>query len=119
MNTIVSDSIAPMALYSAKADIPKGIQKDADDAAQKFAGLFIGSMLAPMMDGLKTDGIGGGGHGEKLFRHFLTKAIGEEMGKTGFMDCIKDSIKSELVEGYGKQITGGKDEAARLLDTRA
>jgi len=41
-------------------------------AAEQFEAMVLAQMLAPVFAGLKTDGLGGGGFGEEMFRPFLS-----------------------------------------------
>ena len=42
-----------------------------EEAAREFEAVFVSEMMKPMFEGIKTDGMFGGGKGEEVFRGFL------------------------------------------------
>jgi Rod binding domain-containing protein len=64
-------------------------------AAQEFESMFLAEMLAPMFEGLDTEGLGGGGLGEELFRPMLVERYAEAIAKAGGVG-LADSIVGEL-----------------------
>jgi len=65
--------------------------------AEEFKASFLGKMLKPMFEDLKTDGMFGGGHGEEMFRGMLVEEYAQEMAeKTDF--GLTSEIKSELMK---------------------
>jgi len=83
---------------------PLGLQPRAPDApppeiervAREFEAIFLAEMLAPMFDGLDTDGLGGGGMGEEIFRPMLIERYAEAISRVGGVG-IADSIVRELM----------------------
>jgi peptidoglycan hydrolase FlgJ len=65
-------------------------------AAEEFEAVFISEMLSPMFDSLQTDGLGGGGMGEEIFRPMLVERYAEAITRAGGVG-IADSIVRELV----------------------
>ena len=65
-------------------------------AAEEFESVFLAEMLAPMFDGLETDGLGGGGMGEEIFRPMLVERYAEAISRAGGVG-IADSIVRELI----------------------
>jgi Rod binding domain-containing protein len=53
-------------------------------------------MLAPMFDGLDTDGLGGGGMGEEIFRPMLVERYADAISRSGGVG-VADSIVRELM----------------------
>ncbi|MEM6850392.1 MAG: rod-binding protein, partial [Pseudomonadota bacterium] len=53
-------------------------EAEIDAAAQEFEAVFLAQMMAPMFQGLKTDGPFGGGHGEEIYRGLLVEQYAEE-----------------------------------------
>src|SRR5262249_22511941 len=47
--------------------------------AEQFESMFLSEMLAPMFEGIKTDGLGGGGIGEEVFRPMLIEKYAEAL----------------------------------------
>src|SRR5262249_43096338 len=52
-------------------------------AAQEFEAVFLNQMLAPMFEGLSTDGLGGGGVGEEMFRPMLIDSYAKSITQAG------------------------------------
>lgn len=69
---------------------------EARRAAEEFEAIFIAEMLAPMFEGLETEGLGGGGLGEEIFRPMLVERYAEAIAQAGGAG-IADSIVRELM----------------------
>ena len=65
-------------------------------AAEEFEAIFLAQMMAPMFEGLDTDGLGGGGMGEEIFRPMLIERYAEALSQAGGVG-IADSIVRELM----------------------
>lgn len=65
-------------------------------AAEEFEAIFLAQMMAPMFDGLQTDGLGGGGMGEEIFRPLLIEQYAAALSQAGGVG-IADSIVRELM----------------------
>jgi peptidoglycan hydrolase FlgJ len=65
-------------------------------AAEEFEAIFLAQMMAPMFDGLDTDGLGGGGMGEEIFRPMLIERYADALSQAGGVG-IADSIVRELM----------------------
>jgi flagellar protein FlgJ len=65
-------------------------------AAEEFEAIFLAQMMAPMFEGLETDGLGGGGMGEEIFRPMLIERYAEALSQAGGVG-IADSIVRELM----------------------
>ncbi len=63
--------------------------------AEEFEAVFLSEMLAPMFDSLETDGLGGGGAGERMFRPMLVEQYANAIANAGGIG-IADSIVAEL-----------------------
>lgn len=63
--------------------------------AQEFESVFISEMLAPMFEGLDSDGLGGGGMGEEIFRPMLVERYAEAIARAGGIG-IAESIIAEF-----------------------
>ncbi len=68
---------------------------EARRVATEFEAVFIAEMLAPMFEGLETEGLGGGGMGEQIFRPMLIERYAETLSRNGGLG-IADSIVAEL-----------------------
>ena len=87
---------------------------EARRAAEEFEAVFLGEMLAPMFESLDTDGLGGGGMGEQIFRPMLVERYAESLSRSGGVG-IADSIVRELMRMQEMQVTPeeAEDGAAR------
>jgi Rod binding domain-containing protein len=64
--------------------------------AEEFESVFLAEMLAPMFEALDTEGLGGGGQGEQMFRPMLVQQYAESISQAGGVG-IADSIVRELL----------------------
>lgn len=98
---------SPSSIASAPADVRR--------AAEEFEAIFLAEMLAPMFEGLETDGLGGGGLGEEIFRPMLVERYAQAIAQAGGAG-IADSIVRELMRlqaGATAPEDGVNDGAAR------
>jgi len=65
-------------------------------AAEEFEAVFLAEMLSPMFEALDTDGLGGGGLGEQMFRPMLVERYAEAIARAGGVG-IADSVVRELM----------------------
>lgn len=70
--------------------------KDIDATARDFEAVFISQMFEQMFADVKTDGLGGGGSGERIFRSMMVQEIGRQMADQGGMG-LADTVKRELI----------------------
>lgn len=75
--------------------------------AREFEGMVLGELLAPLFANLPTDGLGGGGPGEAMFRPMLVQRYAEAMSKAGGIG-LADGVYAELV-----RLQGGDNGAGR------
>ena len=73
-------------------------------AAQEFESVFLSEMLAPMFEGLDTEGLGGGGMGEQIFRPMLVERYAESISRSGGIG-IADSVVREFMRMQAAQTT--------------
>jgi peptidoglycan hydrolase FlgJ len=85
---------------------------EARRAAEEFEAVFLAEMLAPMFDGLNTDGLGGGGMGEQIFRPMLVERYAESITRAGGVG-IADSIVRELMRMQETVVPEAEDGTAR------
>ena len=81
-------------------------------AAEEFESVFLAQMLAPMFEGLDTDGLGGGGLGEEIFRPMLIERYAQALSRAGGVG-IADSVMRELMRMQTASPTGAADGADR------
>lgn len=72
--------------------------------AQDFEAFFVSRMIESMFAGIETDGLFGGGQGEKVFRSVMIQEYGKEVVRRGGFG-IADSVQKHLLslqEAKGK-----------------
>ena len=65
-------------------------------AGREFEALFLSEMLQPMFEGLKTDGVFGGGNGEKMFRSLQVDEYAKALTRSGGVG-IAPAITREIL----------------------
>lgn len=73
-------------------------------AAEEFESVFLSEMLAPMFEGISTDGLGGGGMGEEMFRPMLVERYADSISRSGGIG-IADSVVREFMRMQAGQAT--------------
>lgn len=63
--------------------------------AEEFESVFLAEMLSPMFDALDTEGLGGGGMGEQMFRPMLVEQYAESIARSGGIG-LADAVVREL-----------------------
>ncbi len=88
---------APLPMSTARQTPQHSAEADAlRRAAEEFESVFLGEMLGPMFDGLDTEGLGGGGMGEQIFRPMLIERYAESITRSGGVG-IADSVVREFM----------------------
>ena len=78
------------------ADLARLPADRARDAAVEFEGFFIAMALETMFSGIETNGLFGGGHGEKVFRSMMLQEYGKSIAeRNGF--GLADAVQREIV----------------------
>ena len=80
---------APTALPAARMDELRRV-------AQEFESMVLRELLGPMFEPLDTEGVGGGGAGERMFRPMLVGEYAEGMAARGGVG-LADLVLAELV----------------------
>jgi Rod binding domain-containing protein len=90
---------AMTALQNRPLTATSGFKNDAamDKAAKEFEGVFISQFLGSMFSGIKTDGIGGGGQGEEMFRSMMVDKYAEGLVKQGGFG-LAANIKAQMIK---------------------
>jgi len=65
-------------------------------ASEEFEALFIAEMLAPVFEGLETEGMFGGGSGEKIYRSMMVQEYGKAIARAGGVG-ISDTVQREIL----------------------
>ena len=77
-----------------------GSGKSPAKLGEEFESMVLSQLLAPMFEGLETDGPFGGGHGEEAMRSFYIGAMAEQMAKRGGVG-ISTMMQKELLKLQG------------------
>ena len=75
-------------------------REQAKQVAQQFERMFISEMLAPMFQGIETDGPFGGGNAESTFRPMLLDQYPDSIAKGGGVG-IADAVLKEILRMQG------------------
>ncbi len=67
-----------------------------DQAAKDFEGMFLGEMIKPVFETVKTDTIFGGGKGEEVFRGMMVQEYGKKMAERGGLG-IAPYVRNEMI----------------------
>ncbi len=66
-------------------------------AAEDFEAVFLTQMVEQMFSGVSTDGMFGGGQGEKIFRSMMAQEYGKVMASNGGVG-IADEVAREMLK---------------------
>lgn len=88
------------ALPSMGSSLDMNKRAAARKAAEDFESVFVAQMMEPMFQGLKTDGMFGGGSGEGVFRSLLIQEVGKDVAAGGGIG-IADSVYGEMLRMQG------------------
>ena len=92
----MSLDIAKTRLAASAPKLPAADAHDIDAAARDFEAVFIAQMFEQMWAGVKTDGPGGGGTGEGIFRSLMIQDIGRQVAGQGGIG-LADAVKREML----------------------
>ncbi len=105
---------APLPLSTApRTATPSQVPEEIRRAAEEFESVFLSEMLAPMFESLSTDGLGGGGQGEEMFRPMLVERYAEAISRAGGIG-IADAVMREMLRMQGLPVP---TEATRGADS--
>jgi len=76
--------------------------RDIQAAAQQFEAMFMTEMMNHMYEGVDSDGMFGGGHGEEVFRSLLVQEYGSIAARSGQMK-IADQVAREMLRMQEEQ----------------
>ena len=72
---------------------PEDVQK----AAKEFEAVFLNQFVGTMFEGMETDGMFGGGPGEKMWQGFLVQHISDSFAERGGIG-IADMVIQQLTQ---------------------
>lgn len=99
-NANTPSAFSAMMSAQSGAGKPKPTAAKNAELGQQFETMALSNLLAPMWEGLKTDGPFGGGQGEEAMRSFYVDAIAKEMAKKGGIG-ISSMMQKELLKLQG------------------
>lgn len=67
------------------------------ETAEAFETSFLSQMLKPMFEGLKTDGMFGGGEAEGQWRSFMIDAMAKQTVKAGGIG-LADQVVAQMIK---------------------
>lgn len=71
--------------------------EEARKAAEGFEAVFLNQFVGTMFEGMKTDGLFGGGAGEKMWQGFLVQHIADAFAQRGGIG-IADMVMREITQ---------------------
>lgn len=89
-------TILPPAPLEGPSVLPDAQMEEMRRAAQDFESMVLRELLGPMFEALDTEGLGGGGAGERMFRPMLVGEYAEGMANRGGIG-LADYVLAELV----------------------
>jgi len=72
-------------------------ERAAMKAGEEFEALFIAEMLGPVFEGLKSDGMFGGGSGEEIYRSLMVQEYGKAIARSGGIG-IAETVQREMLK---------------------
>ncbi len=67
------------------------------ETAEAFEASFLAQMMKPMFEGLKTDGMFGGGQGEETWRGFMIEAMARQTVQAGGIG-LADQVVAQMLK---------------------
>jgi Rod binding domain-containing protein len=68
----------------------------ARETAVEFEGFFLAMVFENMFAGIETDGLFGGGHGEKVFRSMMLQEYGKAVAQRNGIG-LADTVQKEII----------------------
>ena len=94
MDQIIASQPSP--LGAGATTKTKEVDPQVRQAAEDFEAVFLGQMLAPMFEGLETEGLFGGGSAERVYRSMMIQEYGRAMAAGGGIG-IADAVQREIL----------------------
>jgi Rod binding domain-containing protein len=102
--------LPPRLLTTAQAPQP-GAKSEAElrRIAEEFEAMALNQLLAPMFEGLTTDGLGGGGAGEAMFRPMLVQEYAKGIAQAGGVGLAEPVLRELMKMQAGERPDDGTD----------
>lgn len=79
-----------------KSNLSPAQQAKLDAAARDFEAVYVGEMIKPMFDTVKTDKLFGGGKAEDTFKSLLMQQYGKKIAENGGIG-LAQAVKAEMI----------------------
>jgi Rod binding domain-containing protein len=96
MDIAAQRTILPPAPLAGPSALPEAQMAEMRQAAEDFEAMVLRELLGPMFEALDTEGLGGGGAGERMFRPMLIGEYADGMAQRGGIG-LADYVLAELV----------------------
>jgi peptidoglycan hydrolase FlgJ len=88
-------AVSPSLLQSTPT--PNASRDRMRETAEQFEASFLSQMLKPMFEGLRTDGMFGGGEAESTWRSFQLDAMAKQAVKAGGIG-LADQVMAQMLK---------------------
>ena len=95
--TLVDTQFALDAAQSARQPVRTVSAEKAKQTAQEFEAQFLAQMISHMFEGIETDGMFGGGHGEEMYRSLMFDEFGKALARAGGIG-LADAVQREILK---------------------
>jgi Rod binding domain-containing protein len=95
-DTALPTTLARLQANTAAATRGAAGHETAKRVGQEFEALFLSEMLGPVFESSDTDGLFGGGEGEKIFRSMMVQEYGKAIAQSGGVG-IADAVQREIL----------------------
>jgi Rod binding domain-containing protein len=95
-DTALPTTLARLQANTAAATRGAAGHETAKRVGQEFEALFLSEMLGPVFESTDTDGLFGGGEGEKIFRSMMVQEYGKAIAQSGGVG-IADAVQREIL----------------------
>ena len=76
---------------------PQAKQQAARQVAEELEAVFLGQMLAPMLETVEQDSLFGGGPGQSAYRSMMAEEIGKAVARSGGVG-LADAVLGEILK---------------------
>lgn len=83
---------------SQKSSLPPQQLAQIKKAARDFEAMFMSEMMGHMFNGVKTDPMFGGGHGEDMFRSMMVQEYGKSMASSPQGTALSQQLERAMIQ---------------------
>jgi Rod binding domain-containing protein len=106
LTPIAAQTTPELDLQGAARKLKASAPADVREAAEGFEAVLLNQFVSSMFKGMKTDGLFGGGQGEKMWQGFMVQHIADAFAERGGIG-IADMVVREMTRSA--EIEGGKE----------